>query len=122
MPDVVGKRSEQRGADPPERGFEVDVVPIQSDTVREDRVAGQDPSPARRPTRGRSVTINVSSGPGEAPVPLVQGMPADEATEELRDAGFKSERAATSSPTRSRTGRVIETSPAEGSRCARARR
>ena len=72
-------------------GFEVDVVPIQSDTVAEDRVAGQRPEPGEEADEGSTVTITVSSGPGEAPVPLVQGLPADEAADQLREAGFKTE-------------------------------
>jgi serine/threonine-protein kinase len=56
----------------------------------------------------------VSSGPGEAPIPLVQGLPADEAEERLREAGFRSERRGEFSET-VRNGRVIETSPSEGS-------
>jgi serine/threonine-protein kinase len=59
------------------------------------------------------VTITVSSGPGEAPVPVVQGLPADEAADRLRDAGFTSDQRREFSDT-VRTGRVIETSPAEG--------
>ena len=81
MPDVVGKRSGTAAQILQNRGFEVDVVPIQSDTVPEDRVAGQRPDPGTEADEGSLVTITVSSGPGEAPVPLVQGLPADEAAD-----------------------------------------
>ena len=83
MPDVVGKRSgDARRRRCRTRGFEVDVVPIQSDTVAEDRVAGQRPErAATEADEGSMVTITVSSGPGEAPVPVVQGLPADEAAD-----------------------------------------
>jgi eukaryotic-like serine/threonine-protein kinase len=113
VPDVVGQRSGTAAQVLQNRGFEVDVVPIQSDTVEEDRVAGQRPEPGTEAEEGSLVTITVSSGPGEAPVPLVQGMPADEAEEELRDAGFPSERRQEFSDT-VRSGRVIGTNPAEG--------
>ena len=46
-------------------------------------------------------------------MPLVQGMPADEAADELREAGFTPERREEFSDT-VRSGRVIETNPAEG--------
>jgi eukaryotic-like serine/threonine-protein kinase len=114
VPDVVGKRSGTASQLLQSRGFEVDVVPIQSDTVAEDRVAGQRPEPGSEADEGSLVTINVSSGPGEAPVPLVGGLPADEAADRLREAGFKSEQRREFSDEVWR-GRVIETTPPEGS-------
>ena len=113
VPDVVGERSGTAAQILQNRGFEVDVVPIRSDTVAEDRVAGQRPEPGTEADEGSLVTITVSSGPGEAPVPLVQGMPADEAADELREAGFTPERREEFSDS-VRSGRVIETNPAEG--------
>jgi predicted Ser/Thr protein kinase len=113
VPDVVGERSGTAAQILQNRGFEVDVVPIQSDTVEEDRVAGQRPEPGTEAEEGSLVTITVSSGPGEAPIPPVQGRPADEAADELRDAGFEPERRREFSDT-VREGRVIGTNPAEG--------
>jgi beta-lactam-binding protein with PASTA domain/predicted Ser/Thr protein kinase len=113
VPDVVGKRSGTAAQILQNQGFEVDVVPIQSDTVPDDRVAGQRPEPGTEADEGSLVTITVSSGPGEAPVPLVQGLPADEAADKLREAGFKSEQRREFSDT-VKSGRVIDTSPAEG--------
>jgi beta-lactam-binding protein with PASTA domain/predicted Ser/Thr protein kinase len=113
VPDVVGKRSGTASQLLQSRGFEVDVVPIQSETVAEDRVAGQRPDAGSEAEEGSLVTINVSSGPGEAPVPLVGGLPADEAADRLREAGFKSEQRGEFSDSVKR-GRVIETTPPEG--------
>jgi beta-lactam-binding protein with PASTA domain/predicted Ser/Thr protein kinase len=113
VPDVVGKRSGTAAQILQNRGFEVDVVPIQSDTVPEDRVAGQRPEPGTEADEGSLVTITVSSGPGEAAVPIVQGLPADEAADRLREAGFKSEQRGEFSDS-VRSGRVIETTPPEG--------
>jgi beta-lactam-binding protein with PASTA domain/predicted Ser/Thr protein kinase len=113
VPDVVGKRSGTAAQILQNRGFEVDVVPIQSDTVPEDRVAGQRPDPGIEAEEGSLVTITVSSGPGEAPVPLVQGLPADEAVDRVREAGFESEQRREFSES-VRAGRVIETTPPEG--------
>ena len=117
VPDVVGKRSGTAAQILQNQGFEVDVVPIQSGTVAEDRVAGQRPDPGTEADEGSLVTITVSSGPGEASVPLVQGLPADEAADNLREAGFKSEQRREFSET-VRRGRVIETSPRGGHECA----
>jgi beta-lactam-binding protein with PASTA domain len=114
VPDVVGKRSSTAAQLLQNEGFEVDVVPIQSDTVPEDRVAGQKPGPGEDAEVGSTVTINVSTGPGEAPVPIVQGLPVDEAVDKLREAGFKSEQRREFSDTVKRD-RVIDSSPPEGS-------
>jgi eukaryotic-like serine/threonine-protein kinase len=114
VPDVVGKKSGSAAQILQNAGFEVDVVPIQSDTVAEDRVAGQRPEPGAEADEGSVVTITVSSGPGEAPVPLVEGMTAEAAADALREAGFKSEQRREFSDT-VKAGRVIETSPPEGS-------
>jgi serine/threonine-protein kinase len=113
VPDVVGQRSGTAAQVLQNRGFEVDVVPIQSDTVPEDRVAGQRPEPGSEADEGSLVTITVSTGPGEAAVPLVQGLPTDEAADRLREAGFESEQRREFSDT-VRSGRVIETTPPEG--------
>ncbi|HTE58955.1 MAG TPA: PASTA domain-containing protein [Solirubrobacteraceae bacterium] len=114
VPNVVGKKSGSAAQILQGAGFEVDVVPIQSDTVPEDRVAGQRPDPGSQADEGSVVTITVSSGPGEAPVPLVQGMTAEEAATALRQGGFKSDERREFSDT-VKSGRVIETSPPEGS-------
>ena len=118
VPDVVGKRSGTAVQMLQSRGFEVDVVSIQSDTVPQDRVAGQRPDPGTEADEGSLVTITVSGGPGDAAVPAVAGMRADAAEDELRDAGFETERRREFSDT-VRSGRVIETSPPEGSTATR---
>src|SRR5918995_456975 len=113
VPNVVDKRAENATQILQREGFEVNVVSLQSDTVEENRVAGQDPAPGEDAEVGSEVTINVSTGPGEALVPLVQGLPVDEATDQMRDAGFLTERSNEYSDT-VKKNRVIETSPAEG--------
>jgi beta-lactam-binding protein with PASTA domain/predicted Ser/Thr protein kinase len=114
VPDVVGKRSGTAVQLLQSRGFEVDVVSIQSDTVPQDRVAGQRPDPRTEADEGSLVTITVSAGPGEETVPAVAGMSAGDAADELSDAGFESDRRREFSDT-VRSGRVIETAPPEGS-------
>ena len=114
VPSVLGEKRAAAAQTLQRAGFEVDIVPIQSDTVPEDRVAGQRPEPGAEAEEGSTVTITVSSGPGEASVPVVQGLSADDAVERLGDAGFKSEQRRQFSDT-VRAGRVIETAPSEGS-------
>jgi serine/threonine-protein kinase len=55
----------------------------------------------------------VSTGPGEAPVPAVVGMPRDEAEQRVRDAGFDVRVEQRFSEDVAR-GRVISVAPAEG--------
>jgi len=114
VPNVVGKRSDTAAQILQSAGFEVDVVPIQSDTVPENRVAGQRPEPGAEADEGSVVTITVSSGPGEAPVPIVRGLTVEDATDALRQAGFKADERREFSDT-VKNGRVIESSPPEGS-------
>src|SRR5829696_2866352 len=113
VPNVVDKRASNATQILRDEGFEVNVVPIESDTVEEDRVVAQDPAAGEDAEAGSEVTINVSTSPGEAIVPLVQGLPADEAADAMRQAGFRTERREEFSDT-VRKGHVIETDPAEG--------
>jgi serine/threonine-protein kinase len=113
VPNVVEKRTQNATQTLQREGFEVTVVPVESDTVEEDRVVTQDPAGGTEAEVGSEVTINISSGPGEALVPLVQGLPADEAADRMREAGFRTERRDEFSDT-VRSNRVIETSPGEG--------
>ena len=104
----------ERGADPPDARASR-WTSCRSSPTRSRRTAspGQDPAPGEEAEVGSEVTINVSSGPGEALVPLVQGLPVDEATDKLREAGFKTERRDEFSDT-VKKGRVIDDLPAGG--------
>ena len=73
VPDVVGKTSASAAQVLQNRGFEVDVVPIRSDSVPDGRVAGQRPEPGEEAKKGSTVSITVSSGPGECDDPRGQG-------------------------------------------------
>jgi eukaryotic-like serine/threonine-protein kinase len=113
VPNVVGQRAEIATQALQNRGFEVDAVPVTNADVPRDEVASQDPRPNTEAPEGSTVTINVSSGPGEAPVPTVAGLTTDEAQKRLTDAGFKPEVERAFSDEVDR-GRVIDSSPPEG--------
>ena len=113
VPNVIGRESSTASQILQNRGFEVDIVSVVNPDVERDTVAAQDPRPETEAPEGSTVTITVSTGPGEAVVPRVEGLPQDEAEQQLRDAGFETEvERAFSDDVRS--GRVIETSPAAG--------
>jgi serine/threonine protein kinase len=114
VPNVVGRQSATASQILQNRGFEVEIVQVVNPDVERDRVAAQDPRPHTLAPEGSTVTITVSSGPGEATVPSVQGLPREEAEEQVRAAGFKPRIDEVFSD-EVRRGRVIETSPPEGS-------
>jgi serine/threonine-protein kinase len=114
VPNVIGRESSTAAQILQNRGFEVDIVTVVNPDVERDRVAAQDPRPNTTAPEGSTVEIRVSSGPGEAAVPRVVGLPQDEAEQQLRDAGFETEVQREFSDD-VRRGRVIDTSPPAGS-------
>ena len=114
VPDVIGRESSTAAQILQNRGFEVDIVPVVNGDVPRDQVAAQDPRPNTEANEGSVVTITVSTGPGEAAVPQVAGQTQEEAEQALQEAGFEPKVARAYSDD-VRNGRVIETSPAEGS-------
>jgi eukaryotic-like serine/threonine-protein kinase len=120
VPKVVGLRSATAAQILQNDGFEVNVENVRSDSVKADRVATQRPQPAERAKQGSTVSIFVSSGPGEATLPFVRGSRRAEAQRRLEAAGFKVDVREEFSEDVPR-GRVMETSPPERSRLERGR-
>ncbi|HYM56394.1 MAG TPA: PASTA domain-containing protein, partial [Solirubrobacteraceae bacterium] len=120
VPDVVGRKSATAAQILQNRGFEVNVENVRSDSVKADRVATQRPQPRERAREGSTVSIIVSSGPGEATLPFVRGSRRAAAKRRLEAAGFKVDVRQEFSDSVPR-GRVIETSPPERSRLERGR-
>jgi len=114
VPDVIGRRGDTGAQIVQNAGFEARLLTVQSGSVPRDRIANQDPRPGTQADEGSTVTLTVSGGPGEAPVPSVVGQTRPDAARVLRDAGFdvRSRRAFSDSVDR---GLVIEASPPEGS-------
>jgi eukaryotic-like serine/threonine-protein kinase len=113
VPDVVGKHSATASQILQNRGFEVNIETVVNPSVPRDVVATQRPQPQTKAEEGSTVTIIVSAGPGEAPVPQVVGLPKPEAESALRAAGFGVD----VTPAYSAdvpAGRVISVSPPEG--------
>jgi serine/threonine-protein kinase len=120
VPDVVGSRSAVASQRLQNAGFEVNIETVQSDTVPDDRVATQDPQPGEEARDGSTVTIIVSSGPGNATVPGVAGRKQDVAENMMKEAGFKTD--ARREPSDSvDEGRVISTQPGENTQLEKGR-
>ena len=120
VPDVVGSSSAVASQRLQNAGFEVNIETVQSDDVPNDRVATQDPQPGEDAKEGSTVTIIVSSGPGQATVPGVVGRKQDVAENMMKEAGFKTD--VREEPSDSvDEGRVISTSPGENTQLEKGR-
>jgi beta-lactam-binding protein with PASTA domain/tRNA A-37 threonylcarbamoyl transferase component Bud32 len=114
VPNVIGRKEATASQILQNRGFEVNIERVANADVERDEVAAQDPRPKTQAPEGSTVTITVSTGPGEASVPDVQGLTRANAESQLRAAGFTS-RVAQVFSADVRKGRVIDTSPPQGS-------
>jgi eukaryotic-like serine/threonine-protein kinase len=83
VPNVRGQTEEDAISILEDAGFEVNVVDTPSDTVDEGIVISQDPEEGSEASPGDTITISVSSGPGETPMPSVIGENADAAQTQL---------------------------------------
>ena len=70
-------------------GFEVEIEQVQSADVDEGDVTRQRPGPDEEVEDGSTVTITVSSGPGEETIPDVLGKPRDVARSCSKGRGFE---------------------------------
>jgi beta-lactam-binding protein with PASTA domain/tRNA A-37 threonylcarbamoyl transferase component Bud32 len=113
VPNVVGLPEATAAQAVQNRGFEVEVEPRTNPDVERGTVAAQDPRPNTMAEEGSTVTLIVSTGPGEAAVPTVVGMPRREAERAVRDAGFRVDVERVYSDEVDE-GLVISTSPPEG--------
>ncbi len=89
VPSVIGLDEDVAKSTLEGQGFQVTVREGTSDKVGKGQVYDQSPSSGTSSPQGATVTIYVSTGSTEASVPNVIGMPEDQATSELEDAGFQ---------------------------------
>jgi serine/threonine-protein kinase len=98
--------------------LEPKIENVRSDDVPADRVTTQKPQPGEKAKEGSTVTIIVSSGPGDATIPFVRGSPRSQAEKKMKAAGFKVDVRQEYSDSVGKN-HVIDTSPPEGSRLQR---
>ena len=87
VPALVGKSRDAAVAELTQRGLLANVVQVPSDKTP-NQVTAQDPQPGVVVVAGKSVRINVSSGPKPVAVPNVVGSSYDVASAQLQAAGF----------------------------------
>jgi serine/threonine-protein kinase len=106
--DVASATSELRAA-----GLKTSVDRVASSRTV-DQVLAQDPGGGDEATDGSTVTLTVSSGPGQVSVPSVDGLGEQKASATLTDAGLVVDRVVRQADDSVAKGRAIRTSPASG--------
>ena len=114
VPAVEGQRLERAQASLERAGFEVAAEDVRS-RAPVGEVVTQDPEPRALAERGSTVTLSVSTGPGQRAVPDVNGLTRRRAAAALRADGFRvrEDRATSGSVP---DGRVIRSDPRQGER------
>jgi len=73
-----------------ERGFKIEAgTNVPDANVPEGRIANQTPDPDATLEKGKSISVQLSSGPGEASIPKVIGLTVANAKKALEKAGFE---------------------------------
>jgi beta-lactam-binding protein with PASTA domain len=88
VPDTVGQTLEAAVSRLQDEGFKTNITQ-ENDDSPEGRVFEQDPAGGEEAEEGSTVAIVVSRGPATAEVPDVVDALADDARDELEDAGFQ---------------------------------
>ena len=113
VPNLQGRQATEAAEILHRRGLEPAFVNQVSDDVPRDEVISQDPEAGERVKEGSTVTVVISGGRGEVPVPATQGLSQDDAEDAVRDAGLKVKTKQAFSDTVPE-GQVISSSPAAG--------
>jgi serine/threonine-protein kinase len=112
VPDVTGRTVAEASNLLGQAGFAVTQTSEPSSTVPEGQVIRTDPPAGSTQPKGASITVVVSSGPAESPVPSVIGLTEANAINTLRNAGFEPTVVEQDTDDASQDGRVIDQDPA----------
>ncbi len=114
VPNVAGLARAQANARLQRSGLKPSDSTATSPTAPLGTVINSSPGAGRTVPRDSRVTLVISSGPGSAPLPEVDGLERDRAVQILRKQGFVATVHSQPSPT-VKQGRVISTDPPAGS-------
>jgi serine/threonine-protein kinase len=89
LPNFVGQQLSAAQAAAQQGGYTINPVPDAHSTQPANTITSQSPAANTPITQGEVVTVYVSQGPPQVPVPDVQGLPLRQAIKELRQAGFQ---------------------------------
>jgi serine/threonine-protein kinase len=113
VPRVVGETLSVASAQLQNAGFAVSTINV-PDSHASGFVLRQDPSAGVQAKDGSTVTLTVSSGPGNATVPPVVGLPLGQAKKAIAQARLKVGQVSRQSSTTVARNDVIRTDPASG--------
>jgi eukaryotic-like serine/threonine-protein kinase len=113
VPRVVGQEVSSATAELRAAGLKASVDRVTSGRPV-DEVLAQDPGGGEQAQDGSTVTLTVSSGPGQVAVPPVDGLGERKASAKLTDVGLVVDRVVRQADDAVPEGRVIKTSPAAG--------
>jgi eukaryotic-like serine/threonine-protein kinase len=88
LPDFVGQQFQDAQGQAQSGGYQLQQVPDTSSTQPHGTITSQSPAAGTPITQGEVVTVHVSNGPPEVPVPDVTGDSVGHATRILEQAGF----------------------------------
>jgi serine/threonine-protein kinase len=89
VPNLVGRQADEVDPILERRGLEVAFIARESEDVPRDEVISQDPEAGEEVREGTTVSVVISSGRGQVPVPAVEGESREDAQQALEEAGFK---------------------------------
>ncbi len=114
VPEVITFTEEDARSVLGDAGFrDIQVEPVFDDELESGRVVSQDPAPGEPAPLSATITLSISQGAEERPVPEVAGLSASEAEAILRRQEFEVAQALENSA-RVAEGDVIRTSPGAG--------
>jgi eukaryotic-like serine/threonine-protein kinase len=110
VPKVIGEQISTARATVEQSKFQVSTVPVVDRRPR-GIVVSESPAAGTKADKGSTVTLSVSSGPGNVSVPTVQGLTVAQATKVLKRAGLKVSNVVQQSSGRFADGQVTGTNP-----------
>ncbi len=87
--NFVGQQLSQAQAEAQQGGYAIQAVMVSNSTQPANTILSQSPQPGTPITQGEVVTVKVSQGPPNVPIPDVTGMKANQAAQVLTQAGFQ---------------------------------
>jgi eukaryotic-like serine/threonine-protein kinase len=89
LPNFVGQQLSQAQAAAQQGGYQINPVTDTNSTQPAGTITSQSPAPGTPVSSGEVVTVHVSNGPPQVPVPDVRGQHVDQAVQILQQAGFE---------------------------------
>jgi serine/threonine-protein kinase len=119
VPDVTGQPEAQARQALEGAGFQVNRQEEASDSVPQGNVTRTDPAANTPVGKSSTVTMFVSTGPGNGTIPRVEGLSQENAQSQLQAAGFQVSVSEQDTDRPREDGRVLSQSPSSGTQAAK---